>query len=96
MSHLTLWPLHYSCALLMPPALALAGEASFGHTHRTDERATFAAALAAGLLAVAVAESECRRIELGSSDTHISVVTALLCVSLRVFRRLLFTIPDVS
>jgi hypothetical protein len=77
----------------MPPALALAGVAS-GHTHRADERATFAAALAAGLLAVA--ESECRRIELGSSDTHISVVTALLRVSLRVFRRLLVTIPDVS
>ena len=51
----------------MPPALALAGVAS-GHAHRTDERATFAAVLAAGLLAVA--ESECRRIELGSSDTH--------------------------
>ncbi len=31
----------------MPPALALAGVVS-GHTHRTDESATFAAALAAG------------------------------------------------
>lgn len=50
-------------ALLMPPALALGGVAS-GHPHRTDERATFAAALAAGLLAVA--ESEYRRIEVGS------------------------------